>query len=88
MTSISPSGETFPLPTPDDYETEFQRLEHLAAEARREGREVVVVMGLGFVGAVMAAIVADTTDADGPPDQVRHRLPAPEPPELLEDASC
>jgi len=25
------------------------------------GREIVVVMGLGFVGAVMAAVVADAT---------------------------
>jgi len=30
--------------------------------ARSEGKEIVVVMGVGFVGAVMAAIVADTVD--------------------------
>jgi nucleotide sugar dehydrogenase len=63
--SLSPSGEKFPLPTQADYAAEFQRLERLAAEARKEGREVVVVMGLGFVGAVMAAIVADATDGKG-----------------------
>jgi nucleotide sugar dehydrogenase len=63
--SLSPSGEKFPLPTQADYAAEFQRLERLAAEARKEGREVVVVMGLGFVGAVMAAIVADATDEKG-----------------------
>jgi nucleotide sugar dehydrogenase len=63
--SMSPSGEKFPLPTPEDYAAEFQRLERLAAEARKEGKEVVVVMGLGFVGAVMAAIVADATDEKG-----------------------
>ena len=65
--SVSPSGEPFPLPTTDDYEAEYRRLEQLAAEARRAGQEIVVVMGLGFVGAVMAAIVADTTDAEGRP---------------------
>ena len=43
------------------------RLQKLAAAARRDGREVVVVMGVGFVGAVMAAIVADTTDRTGQP---------------------
>ena len=32
-----------------------------------KGQEIVVVMGVGFVGAVMAAIVADTTDASGTP---------------------
>ncbi|OHB56783.1 MAG: GDP-mannose dehydrogenase, partial [Planctomycetes bacterium RBG_13_44_8b] len=34
----------------------------LADAARKEGKEIVVVMGVGFVGAVMAAIVADTVD--------------------------
>jgi nucleotide sugar dehydrogenase len=51
----------------EDYPAEFRRLEGLAAQARRDGREVVVVMGLGFVGAVMAAIVADSTDDEGRP---------------------
>jgi nucleotide sugar dehydrogenase len=68
--AVSPSGEVFPLPTPEDEEAELRRLEALAAEARRQGMEVVVVMGLGFVGAVMAAIVADTTDADGRPTKL------------------
>jgi nucleotide sugar dehydrogenase len=63
--SQSPSGERFALPTQEDYAAEYQRLERLAAEARKEGKEVVVVMGLGFVGAVMAAIVADATDEKG-----------------------
>ncbi|NLV44594.1 MAG: GDP-mannose dehydrogenase, partial [Candidatus Hydrogenedentes bacterium] len=34
-----------------------------------EGKEIVVVMGVGFVGAVMAAIVADTVDAAGNPSK-------------------
>ncbi len=65
--SVSPTGEKFPLPSQDDYAAEFQRLEALAAQARAGGLEVVVVMGLGFVGAVMAAIVADSTDKQGKP---------------------
>ena len=65
--SLSPSGELVPLPAQEDYATEFGRLERLAGQARREGMEVVVVMGLGFVGAVMAAIVADSTDKEGKP---------------------
>ena len=60
--SISPSGEKFALPTREDYAVEYGRLQKLAAAAHEEGKEVVVVMGLGFVGAVMAAIVADTVD--------------------------
>ena len=65
--SVSPSGEKVPLPAAEDYAGEYRRLERLASEARADGREVVVVMGLGFVGAVMAAIVADSVDADGRP---------------------
>ena len=38
------------------------RLEGLVRQARGEGKEIVVVMGVGFVGAVMAAIIADTVD--------------------------
>lgn len=68
--AVSPSGERFPLPAPEDDEAEMQRLGALAAEARSRGMEVVVVMGLGFVGAVMAAIVADTTDIDGKPTKL------------------
>ena len=42
-------------------------MEKLAAEQRRQGREIVVVVGLGFVGAVMAAVVADARDKKGKP---------------------
>ncbi|MEN6307164.1 MAG: UDP binding domain-containing protein [Anaerohalosphaeraceae bacterium] len=60
--SASPSGEKYPIPQKEEYAAEMQRIETLAAAARKEGKEVVVVMGVGFVGAVMAAIVADTVD--------------------------
>ena len=76
--SVSPANERFPLPTREDYAGEFARVKKLAHVARDEGKEVVVVMGLGFVGAVMAAIVADRpTSAAG--RQVRHRLQRPSP---------
>jgi UDP-N-acetyl-D-glucosamine dehydrogenase len=63
--AVSPEGEKFPLPSKKDYDTEFKRVEKLAKQARKEGKEVVIVMGLGFVGVVMAAIVADTKDKKG-----------------------
>ena len=63
--SVSPAGEKFPLPLPADYKAEFARLKKLAAAQRKQGREIVVVVGVGFVGAVMAAVVADSTDAKG-----------------------
>ncbi len=67
--SISPSGEKFPLPKPEEYKAEYESLEKRVAEERAKNREIVVVMGVGFVGAVMAAIVADTVDKDGKPSK-------------------
>lgn len=63
--SVSPTGEKFPLPKPEEYAVEFERVKRLADQACQEGKEIVVVMGVGFVGAVMAAIVADTKDEQG-----------------------
>ena len=79
--SIAPTGEAFPLPKPEDYEKEFQRLKILVAQFRGKygdtipisdesgscphissTPEVVVVMGVGFVGAVMAGVIADSVD--------------------------
>jgi len=60
--SVSPEGEKFKIPDEQDYKKEFARLEKLAKAHRKDGQEIVVVMGLGFVGAVMAGVVADSTD--------------------------
>jgi len=65
--SLSPEGRKFALPTAADDAQEMARLRKLADVHRKEGREVVVVVGLGFVGAVMAAVVADSTDKNGRP---------------------
>ena len=62
LTSQAPDGELFPLPGEGDYVSEFARLQEIVHEQRTLGREIVVVMGLGFVGAVMAGVVADTVD--------------------------
>ena len=60
--SISPGGEKIAVPEKGEYAAEFKRIESLVKSARGEGKEIVVVMGIGFVGAVMAAIIADTVD--------------------------
>jgi UDP-N-acetyl-D-glucosamine dehydrogenase len=65
--SISPEGEKFPLPTEADIPAEMARLTALAQDNRKLGREIVGVVGLGFVGAVMAAVVADSRGPDGKP---------------------
>ena len=67
LISFSPDGTEYPLPKPEDYDREFQRVKALVDEHRALGREIVIVLGVGFVGAVMAAIVADVTDKKGKP---------------------
>ena len=62
--SVSPWGEIFPLPAEKDYRLEFDRLQKLVEKQRQMGREIVVVMGVGFVGAVMAGVVADAVDRE------------------------
>lgn len=67
--SISPSGEKFRIPAEEEYAAEFAMLQKRVQAEREKGREIVVVMGVGFVGAVMAAIVADTVDKNGRPSK-------------------
>ena len=62
--STCPSGEKFPLPKDDDYASEFKKMQKLVEEQRLKNREIVVVMGVGFVGSVMAGVVADSVDPE------------------------
>jgi UDP-N-acetyl-D-glucosamine dehydrogenase len=62
--STCPSGERFPLPKDDDYASEFKKMQKLVEEQRLKNREIVVVMGVGFVGSVMAGVVADSVDPE------------------------
>jgi nucleotide sugar dehydrogenase len=64
LVSVSPEGEIFLLPSEADYAEENRRLCRLAEANRALGRQVVVVMGVGFVGAVMAGVVADAGDKE------------------------
>ncbi|MBN1163570.1 MAG: GDP-mannose dehydrogenase, partial [Candidatus Krumholzibacteriota bacterium] len=63
--SISPAGEKFELPSTKQFAAEYRKISRRVAQARDQGKEIVVVMGVGFVGAVMAAIIADTRDKRG-----------------------
>ncbi len=62
--SVCPAGEVFALPAVEDYQKEFERIKGLVDEQKAMGRQIVVVMGVGFVGAVMAGVVADSVDRD------------------------
>ena len=67
--SISPEGEKFPIPTKKDYKKEFDKLKKIVKAQRKLNREIVVVVGVGFVGAVMAAVVADSRNKKGEPQK-------------------
>ncbi len=58
--SYSPLGEAFFLPDQADYQQEKEKVLALAREHKQLGYEIVAVLGLGFVGAAMAAIVAES----------------------------
>ncbi len=62
--SVCPAGEAFPLPRESEYAGEMERLRDLTRVHQDMGREIVVVMGVGFVGAVMAGVIADTVDPE------------------------
>ena len=62
--SICPSGEKFILPTADEYAGEFEKVQKRVEEHRLKNREIVVVMGVGFVGSVMAGVVADSVNPE------------------------
>ena len=67
------------LPTAQESQKE---LEELCARVRLEktaGREIVVVVGLGFVGIVMAAVIADAADGQGKPTKFVIGLQRPSP---------
>jgi nucleotide sugar dehydrogenase len=79
LASVGPDGVEYPLPGEEEYRKEFDRIAALVTDARNAGREIVVVMGVGFVGAVMAAIVADTTDEAGRPSKFVIGMQRPSP---------
>jgi nucleotide sugar dehydrogenase len=76
---VSPEGEVFPLPGEAEFAAENQRLAEVVAEQRALGRQIVVVMGVGFVGAVMAAVVADSVGKDGKPGKFVIGMQRPSP---------
>jgi UDP-N-acetyl-D-glucosamine dehydrogenase len=65
--SLAPNGTEYLLPTEEESRKERDLLAKITKEQRALGRKIVTVQGMGFVGCVMAAVVADATDKDGNP---------------------
>jgi len=49
--SVSPNGEQFPLPSPQDEAAEILRLQALVAEHRAQGHEIVAASKIALLGA-------------------------------------
>jgi UDP-N-acetyl-D-glucosamine dehydrogenase len=65
--SVSPDGEKFSLPTESEGLKERDHILKITEEQRKLGRQIVAVQGMGFVGCVMAAVVADAENEKGKP---------------------
>jgi hypothetical protein len=65
LRSVSPVGEGFTIPSRGKSQELLAELRGRAEEERRKGREFVIVIGLGFVGTVMAGAIADATSPEG-----------------------
>ncbi len=65
--SLAPDGTEYHLPSPEESEKEKKALKQITEEQRKLGRKIVAVQGMGFVGCVMATVVADAVGPDGKP---------------------
>lgn len=65
--TTAPDGSEYRLPSTDEIETDFAEIARAASNWRAKGGTVVVVQGLGFVGAAVAAVVAGARNGNGDP---------------------
>jgi len=65
--SLSPNGVEYQLPTEEQSAKELEELKRITIEQKKLGLTIVAVQGMGFVGCVMAAVVADAIDGEGNP---------------------
>ena len=75
--SYSPDGIFYPFPTEEENRKEEKLLEEITRKEREKGREIVAVQGLGFMGCIMAAVVADAQDEKGNPYYFVHGVQRP-----------
>ena len=65
--SVAPDGQRYLLPTTIERDAQFEDVRERSADARLDGRSVVCVQGLGFVGMAVAAVLAAARDEAGDP---------------------
>ncbi len=65
--STAPDGSVHPIPSPHEVTGGMRSIAAAAEAHRAAGGRVIVVQGLGFVGAAVAATIADVRTATGDP---------------------
>jgi UDP-N-acetyl-D-glucosamine dehydrogenase len=65
--SVAPDGEAYEIPEAFELQASLNQLAERIEEQRSLGREIIAVQGLGFVGAAVAAVIADARDSSGNP---------------------
>lgn len=75
--SLSPDGTEYHLPTEEQSKIEREEILRITEEQRKLGRKIVTVQGMGFVGCVMAIVIADATDENGEPIYYVHGYQRP-----------
>lgn len=65
--SLSPEGKEYNLPTAEQNKKEREEILSITAAQKKLGRKIVTVQGMGFVGCVMAIVIADAVDENGEP---------------------
>lgn len=65
--SIAPDGKRYEIPIKEQIQASFLELSKTVDDRKQQGMQVVVVQGLGFVGAAVAAVVASARDKQGNP---------------------
>jgi UDP-N-acetyl-D-glucosamine dehydrogenase len=63
--SVAPDGTVHRIPSEAEASSSFRAIVQAASEHRASGRSVVVVQGLGFVGAAVAVAIATASDDRG-----------------------
>jgi len=65
--SKAPDGTVYEIPSDSAIAAGFEELRGNVEERRSQGLKIVVVQGLGFVGAAVAAVLAGARDSAGKP---------------------
>jgi len=75
--SLAPDGTEYHLPTEEQSKLEREEILRITEEQRKLGHKIVAVQGMGFVGCVMAIVIADAINEKGEPIYYVHGYQRP-----------